>query len=381
MVSHRTLFAALVLCLAAFPATAVDHVFDSETGRIRVVTVVQGLDRPWGLDFLPGGQMIVTEKPGRLRIVDTDGKLSAPIAGVPPVDDRGQGGLLDVTLHPDFARNRLVYLSYAEPGEDDANGTAAARGRLSEDGTRLTDVTVVFRQEPKARSTLHFGSRIVFDGNGLMYVTMGERSFDRYRDQAQDLRSLLGKVVRLTDDGRVPPDNPFVGRVDARPEIWSYGHRNVQGAAIDPRTGKLWTIEHGPRGGDEINIPEPGRNYGWPVVSHGVNYSGTPVGSGLKSAPGLEDPIQTWTPVIAPGGMTFYTAGLFPRWQGNLLVGGLVAQAVVRLELDGNRVVHEERLFRSLGQRIREAVVGPDGAVYAITDEIRGEIWRIVPAE
>ena len=380
MTAQRTA-AALLLCLAAVPAQAVDRTVDSEKGRLRVVTVASGLEHPWALDFLPDGRILVTERPGRLRIVGPDGKLSAPVAGVPAVDARGQGGLLDVTVHPDFARNRLVYLSYAEAGEGGANGTAAARGRLAEDGSRLTDVTVVFRQEPKLPSTAHFGSRVVFDGAGLMYVTTGERSQDRFREQAQDLGSLLGKVVRLTDDGKVPPDNPFVGRQGARPEIWSYGHRNVQGAAINPATGRLWTIEHGPRGGDEINIPEPGRNYGWPVVSHGVNYSGTAVGSGQKAAPGMEDPIYTWTPVIAPGGMTFYAAGLFPRWQGNLLIAGLVADAIVRLELDGNRVVREERLLRDLGQRVRDVAVAADGAVYAVTDENNGEIWRLTPAD
>ncbi len=355
-------------------AGAVDRTFETETGPIRATTVASGLNHPWGIDFLPGGDIIVTERPGRLRIVSMAGDVSAPILGVPQVDARGQGGLLDVTLHPDFMQNRLVYLTYAEPGSGGTNSTAAARGRLSEDRRSLTDVTVVFRQEPKLPSTKHFGSRVVFGPDGMMWVTMGERSEERFRGQAQDLDSLLGKVVRLHPDGRVPGDNPFVGQAGTRPENWSYGHRNIQGAAIHPQTGKLWTIEHGPRGGDEINIPAAGANHGWPIVSHGVNYSGSSVGTGQKDAPGMADPIVTLTPVIAPGGMTFYQGRVFPKWSGNLLISGLRSQAIVRLRLDGERVVHEERLLEPLRLRIRDVAVGPDGAVYAVTDESDGQI-------
>lgn len=358
-------------------AGAVDLTFETETGPIRVTTVASGLNHPWGIDFLPGGDIIVTERPGRLRIVSMAGDVSAPISGVPQVDARGQGGLLDVTLHPEFMQNSLVYLTYAEPGGGGTNSTAAARGRLSEDRRSLTDVTVVFRQEPKLPSTKHFGSRVVFGPDGMMWVTTGERSEERFRGQAQDLDSLLGKVVRLHPDGRVPGDNPFVGQAGTRPEIWSYGHRNIQGAAIHPQTGKLWTIEHGPRGGDEINIPAAGANYGWPVVSHGVNYSGSSVGTGQKDAPDMADPIVTWTPVIAPGGMTFYQGSVFPKWSGNLLISGLRSQAIVRLHLDGERVVHEERLLEPLRLRIRDVAVGPDGAVYAVTDESDGQILRL----
>lgn len=374
--------AAMVLAAAAVPepAVAVDRTFKTEKAEIRVTTVADGLEHPWGIDFLPDGRMIVTEKPGRLRIVAADGRIGAPIAGVPEVDNRGQGGLLDVTLHPDFARNRLVYLSYAEPGAGGVNSTAVARGRLDEAGSALGDVTVIFRQEPKVASVKHYGSRIVFDGKGHVYVTLGERSEVRYRGQAQRLDSLLGKVVRLAEDGGIPADNPFVGRRDARAEIWSYGHRNIQGAAIHPQTGKLWVVEHGPRGGDEINIPEPGANYGWPVVSHGVNYDGTPVGTGRRSAPGMVDPIVTWTPVIAPGGMTFYRGDGFPAWRDNLLIAGLRSGAIIRLELEGENVVHEERLLEALGLRIRDVAVGPDGHVYAVSDERNGEILRIAPA-
>ncbi|HEY0834690.1 MAG TPA: PQQ-dependent sugar dehydrogenase [Azospirillum sp.] len=354
------------------------RVFQTEKATVRVTTVASGLDRPWGLAFLPEGRMLVTERKGNLRLVSADGAKSEPLGGVPKVDARGQGGLLDVALDPDFARNRLVYLSYAEPGEG-GNSTAVARGALSQDGRSLTGTRVIFSQKPKLDSTMHFGSRLVFDGRGHLYITLGERSRDAFRTQAQDLGSHLGKVIRIRTDGTVPPDNPFVGRPGARPEIWSYGHRNSQGAALHPQTGALWMSEHGPRGGDEINVPQAGRNYGWPVVSHGVNYDGTPVGTGKQSAPGMEDPLYQWTPVIGASGMAFYTADAVPGWQGSLFNGGLVSRSVVRLELDGNRVRHEERLFGELGRRIRDVRQGPDGALYLLTDESDGAILRAAP--
>lgn len=353
--------------------------FKTEKGDISVDIIADGLARPWAIDFLPDKRMIVTERGGRMRIVSPDGKKSAAIKGVPGVDVGGQGGLLDVAVHPDFAQNRLIYWSFSEAGKG-GNSTAVARGRLSADGKALDDVKVIFSQKPKVRSNLHFGSRLVFDGKGHLFVTLGERSAEKFRGQAQELDSHLGKVVRLMEDGSVPKDNPFVGKEDALPEIWSYGHRNPQAAAINPATGALWEIEHGPMGGDEINLPEPGKNYGWPVVSYGVNYDGTPVGSGKSEAPGMENPIYQWTPVIAPSGMAFYTGDSFPQWKGNLFVGGLRAEALVRLELDGAKVTHEERLLKELGMRIRDVAQGPDGALYVVTDASDGQILRISPA-
>src|SRR5690606_1262456 len=299
----------------AFPALAVDETFETEGPSIQVSTVVDGLSHPWGIAFLPDGSMLVTEREGNLRHVKDDA-LSEPLSGVPEVDARGQGGLLDVTLDPDFEENRLVYLSFAEAGEG-GNGTAVARGKLSDDNTALEEVEVIFRQQPKADSELHFGSRLVFDPDGYLFVTLGERSHEQFRGQAQELDSHFGKIVRINPDGSVPDDNPFVDQDGALPEIWSYGNRNVQAAAINPETGVLWEIEHGPQGGDELNIIEPGANYGWPVVTLGINYDGTTIGEGIEQKEGMVDAIHTWTPVIAPSGMIFYQGDAFPDWQGN----------------------------------------------------------------
>jgi glucose/arabinose dehydrogenase len=340
----------------------------------RVQTVVRGLDRPWGLAFLPDGRMLVTERPGRVRVVERDGRLSPPLGGVPPVFDRGQGGLLDVALHPRFADNHLVYLSYAEPGPRGTAGTAVARGRLG--GTGLEDVRVIYRQEPKVTGTSHFGSRLVFAPDGTLFVTQGDRYGERA--QAQDLSSLIGKIVRINDDGSVPTDNPFVGRAGARPEIWSYGHRNVQGAALHPQTGRLWTAEHGARGGDELNHPEAGKNYGWPVITYGVDYSGFRIGEGTARA-GMEQPVYYWDPVIAPSGLTFYTGDAFPRWKGSAFIGSLRPGLLVRLQLDGDRVALEERYVRDLDDRIRDVRQGPDGLLYLLTDRSDGRILRLEP--
>jgi len=368
--------AALMSATAAF---AVDQAMETESGAIRVTTVVDGLDHPWALVFLPDGGMLVTEKSGALRHVGTDGELSQPIGGVPEVDTAGQGGLLDVTLAPDFATSRMIYLSYAEPGEG-GNGTAVARGTLNANMTALENLEVIFQQAPKVQSRAHFGSRLVFDGDGHLYVTLGERSAAEFRGQAQELGSHLGKIVRINPDGSVPEDNPFVGQEGALPEIYAYGVRNVQAAAINPASGKLWEIEHGPRGGDELNIIEPGSNYGWPLVTLGVEYSGATIGEGLEQKEGMVDAIHTWTPVIAPSGMIFYSGDAFADWQGNLFVGGLASTALVRLQLDGDSVTHEERLLEDLGLRIRDVAEGPDGAIYVVTDESNGGVLRIAPS-
>jgi len=339
----------------------------------RVTDVTRGLEHPWGLAFLPDGRMLVTERAGRLRLVATDGRPSAPLGGVPAVAAGGQGGLLDVALSPRFAQDRLVYLSFSEPGPAGAS-TAVARGRLGDRG--LEGTAVVWRQQPKVDGSFHWGSRLVFRPDGTLFVTLGERL--THREAAQDLSVTLGKIVRINADGSVPPDNPFVGRDGVRPEIWSYGHRNVQAAALDAG-GRLWTVEHGARGGDELNQPQAGRNYGWPVITYGVNYGiGTKIGEGTAK-PGMEQPIHYWVPSIAPSGMAFYTGERFPRWKGNLFVGALRDQMLVRLQLDGEKVVKEERLLKNALGRIRDVRTGPDGLIYLLTDESNGVLARLDP--
>lgn len=362
------LVGAAALSLFSRYGMSVDGPRDTKAGTIKVETVATGLSHPWGLAFLPDGRMLVTERSGTLRLVSKDGKLSPALSGVPKVVVAGQGGLLDVAIDPDFKSNNLVYLTYSEPGEGGA-GTAVARGKLGESG--LDGVEVIFRQEPKVEGGNHFGSRLAFAPDGKLFVTLGERfTFT----PAQDLTNDLGKIVRLNPDGSVPKDNPFVGRTDARPEIWSYGHRNPQGAAIHPETGKLWETEFGPMGGDELNIPQAGQNYGWPVVSWGSHYDGRAIPK-PPSHPEFADAIYHWNPVISPSGITFYTADAIPAWKGNLLIAALSGQAIVRLTLDGEKVVDEERI--PMGARIRDVVQVPDGAVYALTDEGNGEILRL----
>jgi glucose/arabinose dehydrogenase len=343
---------------------------------IKVETFAKGLVHPWGLAFLPDGRLLVTERPGRVRLVDKDGKLSAPLAGVPKVYASGQGGLLDVQIGPDFATSGAVYLSYAEPRDGTRNGTSLARGKLIADGAggRLEDVKVIFRQEPSYASSNHFGSRIVFTRDGSLFLTLG----DRYsaRDEAQNPANHLGKLVRLTSDGSPYTGNPK--KPGWRPEIWSIGHRNVQGAALHPQSGKLWTIEHGARGGDEINVPEAGKNYGWPVITYGRDYSFLKIGEGTAK-PGLEQPIYYWDPSIAPSGTAFYTGDRFPEWKGNLFVGALAGQALHRLVLDGERIVGEEKLLADLGERIRDVRNGPDGVLWLLTDSPEGRVLRVVP--
>jgi aldose sugar dehydrogenase len=365
--------ATVLLCVAAVLsassfALAEDGVIDTEAAQIKVETVVEGLDHPWGLAFLPDNRMLVTERVGRLRIVSPDGKVSKPVKGVPKVWAKGQGGLLGIALDPDFNSNQLVYFAYSEAGNGGV-GTAVARGKLND--TSLDDVQVIFQQQPKVSGPNHFGGRVVFTPDKKLFVTLG----DRFKfDPAQDLGSHLGKIVRINSDGSVPEDNPFIGQKDAQPEIWSYGHRNVQGAAIHPETGKLWENEFGPLGGDELNIPMPGANYGWPVVSWGDNYDSSKIAK-PPTHPEFKDAIRHWNPVISPSGMTFYTQEAIPAWKGNLLIGGLSSAAIVRLTLDGETVKAEERI--PMDARIRDVVQGPDGAVYALTDEADGKILRL----
>jgi glucose/arabinose dehydrogenase len=348
-----------------------------------VVTLADGLQNPWGLAFLPDGRMLVTEQPGRLRIVSAKGELSEPVSGLPAVDARNQGGLLDVALDPAFASNGLIYWSYSEPREAGVNNTAVARGKLV-DGTppRVDDVQVVFHQAPSLKSSLHFGGRLVFRPDGTLFVTLGERSITEGRMQAQRLDGLLGKIVRINPDGSIPKDNPFVGKEGLRPEIWSLGHRNIQGAALHPTTNELWEVEHGTRGGDEINIARAGKDYGWPTIAYGIEYRGGPITGGIQQQAGMEQPLYYWDPVIAPSGMMFYTGRLFGAWKGNLFIGGLASKQLTRLTIEGERVVDEEHLLTDLQpepERIRDVRQGPDGAIYVLTDNAKGRILKLVP--
>jgi glucose/arabinose dehydrogenase len=345
----------------------------SKLGDVRVTTIASGFEHPWSVALLPQGGFLVTERAGRLRRVDTHGGLSAPLRGVPTVFAQGQGGLLDVVLAPDFSSSRRIYMSYAEPGEDDTAGTAVATATLGE--TSLDDVKVIYRQQPKLEGPNHFGSRLAFDNAGHVFISQGERN-DRMR--AQRLNLLQGKLVRLNLDGSVPKDNPFVGRSDARPEIWSYDHRNMQGLAIDPRTGTLWESEHGPRGGDEINRPHPGRNYGWPIITHGINYSGFPIPEAVgTAAPGMEPPYHVWAKSPALSGMAFLVNQPRSKWNDSLFLGALADGSLIRLSLEGDRIAGEERLLKELGARIRDVRVGPDGSVYVLTDEENGRLLRL----
>jgi glucose/arabinose dehydrogenase len=366
----------MAVACAAHPQGPAPHSTQPKSiaGAVRVEAVASGLEHPWGLEILPDGRILVTERPGRLRIVARDGRVSPPLTGVPTVFAKGQGGLLDVALDPAFARNRVIYLSYAEPGAGGTAGTAVARARLNDAG--LDSVRVIYQQQPKVTGGNHFGSRIVFRGDGTMFITQGER-FD-YRQQAQDLNSLLGKVVRINPDGTVPKDNPFVGRGDARPEIWSYGHRNMQGAAIEPATGRFWTIEHGAAGGDELNHPEAGKNYGWPVITYGIDYNGRRIGIGAVKE-GMEQPVFYWDPVIAPSGMTFYTGNAFPGWKGDMFVGSMNPGCLVRLVIKNGQVALEERYLGDLHERIRDVQEGADGLLYLITDNSNGRVLRVLP--
>ena len=344
---------------------------------LAVTVLARGLENPWSVEPLPDGGFLVSEKPGRLRLVSASGQLGEPIAGVPAVDSRGQGGLLDLALSPRFASDRLVFWSYSEPREG-GNGTSVARGVLSADGRRLEQVQVILRTRPTYDGRLHYGSRLAFGPDGLLYVTLGERSDLATRPQAQQLGSHLGKVLRIRPDGTVPPDNPFAGQAGVQPEIWSLGHRNVQAASFDAQ-GRLWVVEHGARGGDEVNRVERGRNYGWPLISYGLEYSGAPIGPGSTARDGLEQPVYYWDPVIAPSGAQWYSGDAVPAWRGNLFVGGLRATALVRLVFEGGRVVGEERLLSDRGQRIRDVRQGPDGALYVVTDASNGELWKLTP--
>ncbi len=370
----------IVKRLAATAATLVCGVFFTIAGpaaaqQLRTETVYKGLDHPWAVAFLPQGRFLVTERPGRMRVVEPDGKLGGPIAGVPQVAAGGQGGLLDVVLDSGFQANRTLFFCFSEPGPG-GNSTALARARLSPDNARLEDVKVIFSQRPKVASSAHFGCRIVETRDGMLFMTMGDR-FSRKED-AQTLDNHIGKIIRVTKDGAPAPGNPLIGRAGALPEIWSWGHRNAQGATLSPE-GVFWMHEHGPQGGDEINVPQAGRNYGWPVVSYGENYGGGKIGEGLTAKAGMEPPLHHWVPSIAPSGMAFLTSDRYgPGMKGNLFIGALKFRYLARLELAGGKVQREHKLDVG-GERIRDVRQGPDGLLYLLTDEARGTLLRVLP--
>jgi aldose sugar dehydrogenase len=342
-----------------------------------VVVVAKGLEEPWAVEPLAGGDLLVTEKPGRMRIVSAKGAVGEPLAGIPAVDARGQGGLLDVALSPGFDRDRTIFWSFSEP-RDGGNATSVARGVLSADRRRLEQVKVILRALPTYDGDKHYGSRLAFDSDGMLYVTLGERSDKPMRPQAQQLDSHMGKILRIAPDGSVPKDNPFVGKPGALPEIWSLGHRNIQAAAFDPQ-GRLWEVEHGTNGGDELNLVAKGKNYGWPVQAYGEEYSGDPIPGATTARQGMEQPVYYWDPVIAPAGAQFYTGSAFPEWRNNLFIGSLRDAMLVRLTLENDRVTGEEHLLKDRGQRVRDVRQGADGALYLVTDEAQGELWKIVP--
>ncbi len=374
----RSLFLLLLCSLACLSTWAQERssIINSEKQSFRVATLLTGLENPWSVAFLPDGRMLITERAGRLRLVSQDFKLeSKTIDGLPEVSPQGQGGLFDVVLHPQYAQNGWIYWAYNAPGTG-GWGTALARGKLQ--GHRMTDVQVLFSMQPKTRSSFHFGGRIVFDQAGFLYLTLGDRGD---KDRAQKLDDHAGSVIRLHDDGRVPANNPFVNRAGAMAEKWTLGNRNIQGAALHPQTGELWSHEHGPQGGDEVNVMRSGLNYGWPIITYGVNYGlGTKIGEG-QAKPGMVQPLHVWVPSIAPSGMAFVSGTQFPQWQGNLLVGALRGQMLVRLSLDGEKVLGEERLLQGRGWRIRDVRMGPDGLVYLLTDEAQGSLLRLEPAK
>ncbi|KFC73958.1 Glucose sorbosone dehydrogenase precursor [Bosea sp. LC85] len=367
-------FSATLSVLALPSAADAQQRFPSSAGELVVETVASGLEHPWGLAFLPDGRMLVTERPGRLRLVSAAGEVSRPIAGVPNVVARGQGGLLDVAPDPQFAQSRLIYLSFAEPRAN-GSGTSIARGRLNAGGTALEGMSVIFRQMPTINSNMHFGSRLVFDRTGALFVTVGDRFSQR--DQAQNPGNHLGKVLRISPEGKAAAGNPK--KEGWQPEIWSIGHRNVQGAALHPETGQLWTAEHGARGGDEVNTPKAGLNYGWPAITYGIDYSGAKIGEGT-SKPGMEQPLFYWDPSIAPAGATFYTGQIWPAWKNSLFVGALAGQMLIRLSTQGETVTGEEKLLTTLRERIRDVRQGPDGYLYLLSDDANGKILRVRPA-